>query len=464
MIHQKLKLAVSVALLLAVPRIGYSQWGSLNGGVDHFVRGFTISPDSSKLLVCGSFPHVLQDSLRANSLAYWDGANWTIEGLAGGNGDTSPAGNSNPIYNAVFRGDTLFVGHLLSYWHGDAAMGKAAMLVGDTWQPCGSPENWFFMLEANGRLFNGGRSDTLYGTYMPMVNEWRDHQWQPLPNSPFDNTGTIYDATYWNDKYIFAGSFNVLGCRKIIAYDPETHLWEPLMPGVGGLHISKVIGYGDSLYVGGYFLPGPDVVSKHIQIWDGVQWQPFFPDLVQMYGQVIDLKVHEGALYLSGNYQFIGDATLYGILRYDGHQLCAIGGEMPAGSGPIAFFQDYLYNGLPPMHPDPFYEFIGRLPLDVVPDVCVEVAPVGIQEAQAPLPLQIYPNPGNTTISIQLGRKMPGEVLVQVFNALGQKVIEQNTLTGAEVITVNVATLAQGTYTVALDMAGVRSIARFVKQ
>ncbi len=79
--------------------------------------------------------------------------------------------------------------------------------------------------------------------------------------------------------------------------------------------------------------------------------------------------------------------------------------------------------------------------------------------------LHLFPNPANNEIHLVTPSKaFDTKAVVTIWNALGQKVMEQNALNGAEVITMNVATLAPGTYTVTLVVAGERSIARFVKQ
>jgi len=441
----------------------FSQWQSLNGGVNHPVRSFAQPADSSRVLVGGTFPFVYQDSLRANNIAWWDGENWSIEGLVNGNGDTSFSGNSSPVYSLAISGDTIFAGHLSGYWHGDQIMRNAAMLADGVWQPCGSPENQFWFLQENGRLFNGGRSDTLYGQYMPMVNEWLNGTWQPVSGSPFDNTGSIYDATYWKGDYYFVGSFLAEGARSAIRFNGVNE-WTPLADGIGGAFTETVCGYGDSLYVGGFLLPGSNVQSKHVQLWDGETWLPFFPQ-VEYVGVVRDIQVHDGALYISGIYTWAGDTTWYGLLRYDGHQLCSIGGPMPSGDNTkMAFFQEDLYLGIGATFPSLEWEFIGRLPMGgLVPDTCITVTPTAINDPSSQRTiLQVFPNPATDEISVALTNAM-GNGSWWINDGLGRCVLQGRT-TRAGTLTIMTEGLAQGTYTLKLMSNMASAQARFIRQ
>ncbi|HMC96921.1 MAG TPA: T9SS type A sorting domain-containing protein [Flavobacteriales bacterium] len=426
------------------------------------MRAFAQPPDSTRLLVSGSFPYVFQDSLRANNIAWWDGVNWSIEGLANGNGSTFQFGYHSPTFSLAIRSDTIFAGHLSDYWHEDSSMGFAAMLADGSWQPCAQPNGSLYFLEANGRMFSGGVHDELYGSYAPGIHEWVGGLFQTMPNMPFTDLVQVNDAAYWHGKYYFGGVFQTLGCNKIIAFDGVDQ-WMPLGTGVGGSFIRSICGYGDSLYVGGYLQPGPDVQSRHLQIWDGQSWLPFF-DEVAVVGQTMDIQVYGGNLYFSGAYLFPGDTTQYGLLRYDGHQLCALGGYMIHGGGVMAFFQDDLYMALPPLNTQLYYEFIGFLDLEtVVPDRCVAVTPNSIGERSTPHPtLRVYPNPTVDALTVQLPVGVhAGQLLVH--DGLGRLVLsEPIQCTGWTEL--STTALAPGTYTVTLNSDGVRAgMARFTK-
>lgn len=332
------------------------------------------------------------------------------------------------------------------------------MLVDTTWQACANPNSIFYFLEVNGRMFSGGVHDELYGQYAPGIHEWRDSQWQDIPGMPFTGQVQVNDVEYWNGQYYFGGVFQTMGSRKVVAFDGVDQ-WSPLGGGVGGNFVRKVCGYGDSLYVGGYMLPGPDVASQHLQIWDGVQWLPFF-DEVNVVGQTKDIEVHEGALYISGAFTFGSDTTMYGLIRYADNQICALGGYMSQGGSQIAFLHDRVYMALPPSGNQLFYECIGYLDLDtVVPDTCVLVTPNGIQETIVDADLRVYPNPAWEWARVSVPDGLSGQAW-EVCDVLGRR-METGVAHSLE-IELDLTGWPTGTYLLKFIGSGTRT-ARFVQ-
>ena len=457
-----LGMAVSALALVALCSTASAQWQSLNGGVSWEVRSFALAPDHSRLLVGGGFAYVYQDSLRANGLAWWDGENWSIEGLVDGNGDTSATGIQFPVYSLAIRSDTVFAAYLSPYWHYDPTLRYASMLAEGTWQACGSPEGIFAFLESNGRLFNGGRSDTLYYQYMPMVNEWVEGAWTPVPGSPFGPTGEVNDVAYWKGDHYFVGSFLLSnGARKAVRFDGVDQ-WTPLGDGVGGSWLATVCGFGDSLYVGGWLPPGTNVQSKNAQIWDGTDWRPFFPQ-VQFVGVVTDMQVHEGVLYVSGIYHWQGDTTWYGLLRYDGHQLCSIGGPMPGGDNmKMAFFQGNLYLGVGNLFAALPGERVAYLPLEgLVPDTCVTITHTGMAEQQEAQRLEVFPNPSHGDLQVRLPNSFTGRGEIMIVDKLGRQV-QRHVVQGHGGTALPMHGLAAGMYSVVLTQGGRLWQGRFI--
>jgi Secretion system C-terminal sorting domain len=443
-----LRSLLGLAAIWLIAAHSAAQWQSLNGGVNRSVKDFEFNADSSKLLVIGGFPYVRMDSLRANGMAWWDGEQWSIEGLAGGNGSTLPYGIDNNVVSVANWHDTLFVGHGITGFqnHSEWNYGAGLDLAAQEWFPIGNPENWFYVFEANGRLFCGGRSDTLYGEFAPGIKEWRGGAWGPVPGSPFTGpTGTFYDCAYWQNQYWFAGSFLSDGCRSVIGYDGDS-TWTPTY--APGGWINAIAGFGDSLYAGGWFTESSASYSPMLSLYDGAEWNPFFPGEVSYFSQVYDVETYNGALYVSGLFTFVGDTVQYGLLRYDGHELCAIGGVMADGgdNGQIAFFQDHLYLAMATGFPGFVYEFIGRLPLDgLVPDRCVAVT-TGIHEASIQSgSLQFVPNPTHTSAQLILPKEFTGAGTISIYSTLGQLVHESRATVGTT-ISLDLRGMAPGLY------------------
>lgn len=439
------------------------QWQSVNGGVNRHVKTLVVDPDSSKLIVGGTFPYTRTDSIRVNNLAAWNGSSWSTEGLGNGNGDTSAVGSpDNQFVSLAYHHDTLFCGISGPSFQYHPEWDHGAGLYNNTWFPIGNPDGWLFLNEVNGRLFGGGQADTLYGQYMPGVREWVGGGWQPIPGAPWDETGATYSATYWHDQYWFAGSFISGGARSVIAFDGVDQ-WTPNW-GPGGGWINAICGYGDSLYVGGWYPPGSDSESPMIQLWDGDQWQPFFNDLLEFHWQVFDIEVYHGALYVSGDFHFNDDPeTQYSLLRFDGHEVCAIGGVDTVGvNGQIAFFQGDLYMALGSEFTGLAFEYIGRLPLDgLVPDRCEAVMTTEFDVAPSGA-VRLSPNPTSEAVTISgLGDIRGG--FVQVLDVLGQALTPAMGIRSSSML-VDASGWPSGTYQVRIvSDLGIRT-RLFVKQ
>lgn len=437
----------SIILFSAFPVSGKCQWQSLDGGLSQDVRSIELSDNAMELIVGGKFIWTNGGSLRANGLAKWNGVSWTTAECGEGNGDTSQLGNPGDfIVSLAQYNDTLFAGIAGDAWQYDPLLSEASYLVNGEWYPCGDPDLYIFFLEEQGRLFSGGRADTIYGQFMPGVNEWIAGSLQRASGSPFNSSAGVYTSTYWHDQFYFGGAFQVLGSRKVVSFD-GTATWSPLGGGVGGNFVSAMAGYGDSLYVGGFFHTGLNVRSTHLQIWDGTSWLPFFPQ-VEYYGTVVDIQVYDGVLYVAGIFHFAGETTWYDLLRFDGHELCAIGGPTPSGdNGEIEFFQGDLYMALGPTFEALPNENIGRLPLTgLVPDTCISVVQTGIHDAGEISPLRVSPNPAHDQLHVV--HALSSCVGLHVIDPVGRVVLDQTCGPGSSIV--RVGSLAPACYTVVL--------------
>lgn len=433
-----------LALSLVLTNSGLAQWESLDGGSNHFVRSFRLDPAQNRLLVGGSFNFAEGGALRANGIAWWNGAEWSTEGLANGNGDTSEFGNQSPVLSVAMRNDTIFAGYLNSFWHYDTAMRFAAMLVNGQWQPCGSPNGIFYFLESEGRMFSGGVHDSLYNAYAPGIHEWRNGAFVDIPGMPFTSRVQVNDVEYWHDQFYFGGLFEGFGSPRIIAFDGVDQ-WTPVGNGVGGYYVETICGYGDSLYVGGFLQPGPNVQSTHIQLWDGTTWRSFFPE-VEFIDAVREIQVHNGVLYICGVHHWVGDIVNYGLLSFDGTNLCSIGGPRDGGASKFTIYQNSIYlacNFTPGFET----EYIASLSLEgLVPDRCLEVGSNSIQEdGLGDEVLQLYPNPTNGNVTLQFPSQV-GTGKIELFDGVGRIVLSQP-LKNAINAVVYISSLASGSYT-----------------
>ena len=204
--------------------------------------------------------------------------------------------------------------------------------------------------------------------------------------------------------------------------------------------------------------------SDLIQIWDGAAWHPFFPEQVEFVSQVFDMKVYDDALWICGNFQFTGDQTIYGILRFDGQQLCAIGGPInPTDNNAIAFFQNNLYMAVGYDFPGLEYEWIGRLPLEgLVPDECIDVTTGIAAHAGSVHPISVFPDPASDHVTIT-GWPNGREGIIDVLDLSGRKVIRSSRVNTPSFV-IDIVALPVGCYSLRITSAADVVSQRFVKQ
>lgn len=437
----------------------------MDGGVSSGVVTFCPAISGEYLLVGGTFPWAGTDSLRVNNIAAWTGTDWSTEGTGGGNGDTTEYGLSNPVISLLNWHDTLYTGFASFIWQMDPDVHCGAYLVENTWHALpAQPSGQVFFYRVNDRLFMGGNGNQLGTEPFPGVCEVVGGGFVPLPNNPLTGAD-IWTSEYWHGSYYFGGQISTLdvGSRNIVAYD-GTDQWGPVAQGIGGNFVRSIRGYGDSLYVGGYFLQGNNVHSTHIQIWDGVAWHPFFPEQVLYSGQVFQMEVYEDALWILGTFQFISGGPTYAVLRFDGQQLCAIGGpEYDTGSGSaMAFFQGYLYKGMGAEYPGLEFEHIARLPLEgLVPDECHEVV-TSIPEPTGQEGITLYPNPVSDQLTIS-GLNMAQGGVINVLDVLGKTVLKAERINAPSMV-LGVADLPSGCYQLRMSTGSGMVVKRFAKR
>lgn len=441
-----------------------AQMLSMDGGLVQEPRAMVWDESGDRLLVGGCFRKAGTDSLLVKGLVGWKHEQWDTTGTGGGSGDTLSIDYNygKCIYDMALFRDTLYCMVASAIWQNDSALTGLIRLVNGQWQPCAYPDQYEELLVCNERLFAGGPAYVYGQDTMQGVKEWVNGGWQLLPSSPFDNPGgsAIYCATYWHDQYVFAGIFSDGGAHKIITWDGDT-TWAPMGAGLGPNYVVAVEGFGDTLYAGGFLPETVEQPSRHIRLWDGATWRPFFPD-VQFLGQVRAMVEYEGALYIRGTHQYPGENIWYDVLRFDGQTLCSLGGPSGGGGNHMVIHEDTLYMGLGVNFPGLEFEWIGRLPLnDLVPDHCVTVV-TGESDLGSEQELLLTPNPAADRLSVPLFTDGTDQ-LVRVFDGFGRlALLYQPSGTGP--VELAVGQLRPGVYVVEIATKSKSVRGHFVKQ
>ena len=181
------------------------------------------------------------------------------------------------------------------------------------------------------------------------IAKWDGTSWSDVHGFPFfDEEGdVIRDCIMYNGELYVCGSFyagsgtGMLGIAKWNGSD-----WVGVGPmGVGSSTCMAV--YEGKLYVGGYFssMMNPALPGNHIASWDGNSWDNVGGGIGNSNGNVYEMMVHDGLLYVAGAFTSVGGISAPFIATWDGHEWCDLGSTSDNGIDAIEEFQDTLYIG-----------------------------------------------------------------------------------------------------------------------
>jgi len=347
------RLPISVGREDIIARWTGSDWLPLEGPggqslSEGDVSGMLVSDDGRgpALFVAGSF--ATADGIVVNSVARWDGANWS-----GLEGPFTPGVDRRVNDIEVFddgRGEALYVSGLFL-----EAGGVPSRLVarwdGATWSP---------LLDASGlglfgdrgramAVFDDGRGAALYvagdirtagGQDVSNVARWDGSTWEPLAGPMGEGLDdTVFDLAVFDDGHgtalYAAGRFDHAGGREIYVIAKwDGSDWYSLEGPMTGTGLSGSLaealavfddGHGPALYVAGDFSQADNQPTPHIARWDGENWSAVGgdgpgPSAAGIDGTVnfLSVAVDGGVqtMFAGGNFQFAGGYHSWRTARY----------------------------------------------------------------------------------------------------------------------------------------------------
>ena len=300
---------------------------------------------------------------RASSITMWDGERWRTLGSGLGSGVSVRLGQ--PSLNAMVSDDsTLFIGGNFVYvgakraqyygeWRfpktleggtdeiGESPSGTIASTPptpesaaidnpdDDYWDERFSPQNLpaglsdeaFAIAGDDTELFVGGAFENVVGIPANGLARWDGVDWTPLDDgTDVGVDGYVYALALDGDDLYVGGQFTAAGgipARNIAVWNRATRRWRALGDGIGGAvpFISAIELHDGQLYVGGNFEQAGSSTARNIARWDGSAWHPLGSGVD---GNVDALETFQGRLYVGGSFAHAGDSTSTGIAYWDG--------------------------------------------------------------------------------------------------------------------------------------------------
>jgi trimeric autotransporter adhesin len=303
------------------------EWAALGNNVSSPVFALTVFDDGigSALYAGGAFWRAGQ-ILGANSIARWDGKEWSALGT--GLYNTKP--NQPILARALIAfddgsGPALYVGGNFTEAGGIPALNMARW-DGREWFPVGEGMGGTEVRAL--AVYDDGTGPALYagGWTQPVLGKWNGQEWERVGggvNSLVDTLAVFDDGTgpglYVGGQISSAGGMPVSG---IVRWDGRD--WSPLGSGtdftVRSLHVFDD-GAGPALFVGGGFLEAGGIQAWGIARWNGRDWSALGPGVYGSRGISVDALTtfDDGtgpALYVGGIFEQAGGVPADNIARW----------------------------------------------------------------------------------------------------------------------------------------------------
>ena len=312
----------------SIARWNGGNWSALGNGADNGVDGvvYELTRFNGELIVAGAFQRA--GPLPANSIASWNGSGWGLLGSLEANGMSGAA------IAVRVSGSQLFVGGNF----GDAAGVPASNIArwdGSRWSGLGEGEgngvnNTVWSLGGSAQaLYAGGQFDLAGGQSANAAALWNGSAWSALE----ENEGTglnnqVFALAVVDGELKAGGGFTRAGDRianRVASWNGSR--WASLGEGeANGVSdgVLALASYAGELYAGGAFQQAGGQPVGQIARWNGLRWADVGGSLDQN-ALVFALTTIDGALYAGGDFRSVGGVSANKIASWNGQQWTALG-------------------------------------------------------------------------------------------------------------------------------------------
>ncbi len=281
-----------------------------------------------------------------------------------------------------------------------------------------------------GYLIANGFTRTLMGDTVGALMYWDgDSLYEEFESiSDYIGEGGIYDVIDYQGELYVSGNGSTLsgGIMNEILRWTGTE-WTDVDGGItdvskmGG--VNAMVEYQGDLYFGGIFTQADHSGESHIARWNGSEWLPVgggvYPHPLSQ--SIFSMVVHDGYLYVAGQFDEVGGVPAKSVARWDGTEWCGCGSYIDGDIRDITFYHDTLYivGAFNYIDGDSIAKVARYIGEDFA-DTCGTTLYSALSSVRAPSEeVRVYPNPAVDEVFLELPVPSGQNIQVEVYTSTG---------------------------------------------
>jgi len=307
----------------------------------------------------------------------------------------------------------------------------------------------------NGELYVGGYVTFAGSDSTFLLAKYDGNNFYSL--TPFYSSlgDVILDIEYYKGTLFAGGLFNIISksISNLAIINGDYQMFDNQFTGVGSsCNITSLEVFNNELYIAGYFLKTDGYSGDCIMKWNGSE----FSELgVGVNGRIEDMKVYNNELFVVGSFTEAGGIATNGIAKWDGFQWYPMNIDSFDVNfiHRLAFYHDSLYIGgaFKSINGDSSYH-------------CIAKYNQSFKHHIEYTNINLFPNPTQSTLTIQLSEASKEPLTIQIKNTLGQTIKTFQLQAGNKELEIDVSSFSEGLYFVQCQSGERIIIKKFIKQ
>ncbi len=389
------------------------------------VRNLFVDSSDNSLYAVGDF--IKMGGKMVYGVAKWDGASWDSLG-SGIKEFEFFDGIQHVDYVTKYKNEIYISGAF--YKCGRKNIWGIAKWNGTEWNDVGGSMRGNYpsggeMTIYNNELYLIGKFDTIGNIVSKGIAKWDGNVWTDLSQNFYQgcfNNG-LFSLIHYNNELYVGGNINCPSGERLSK--KVGNQWVQVGAMIAGdSRINKLIVFQNNLYVGGYFFAQDGNVDNSLMYYNGTNFSPTAGGVLP--SNLFDMIEYENELYVCGQIEIAGGLQANRTAKWTGTQWLNTGLSVQDNGNQFNIGQ-----------PNCFIEYNNQLVIGgtftAINGVAanniasVDFGGVGVNELEKKSPFKLYPNPTNSTFSIELSDFTISKS-ISVYNALGQLMLQQKTI------------------------------------